>query len=87
MIAAVRLSPHRDRIDAHLVWRYVSRRRLLLGSHADPETIRVLRRVSAAPVVAVAFSYVNTYVSVLAFAVVPIVLIVRAVLPRHRGGN
>ncbi|HSQ64536.1 MAG TPA: hypothetical protein VLM85_15035 [Polyangiaceae bacterium] len=38
-------------------------------------------------VAAVAFSFVSPYVSVLAYAVVPVVLIVRAVLPGYRGGH
>lgn len=75
----------------YLVWRYVSHRSRLLGPHADAITIGVLRRVSLRPllvyVAAVAFSFVNPYVSVLAYAVVPVVLIVRAVMPEHRGGS
>lgn len=74
----------------HLVWRYVSHSSRLLGPHADTVTILALRRVSLRPIVvyviAVAFSFVNAYVSVVAYAVVPVVLIVRAVLPRHRRG-
>ncbi len=72
----------------NFIWRYASYRGRLLEPSTNITTIRLLNQVSAMPIavycVALVLSFINTYVSVLVYALVPIALIVRAVLPKHR---
>lgn len=75
----------------HLVWRYASHHGRLLHAETHATAIRLLERVSITPifvyVAALGLAFISPQLSVLLYVTIPTVLILRAVLPKHRHGR
>jgi uncharacterized membrane protein len=75
----------------HLVWRYASYHGRLLRPGTNAAAVRMLERVSIAPLVvylaALGLAFVSPPASVLVYVTIPAFLILRAVLPKHRHGR
>jgi uncharacterized membrane protein len=75
----------------HLVWRYASYRGRLIHPAMSLAAVRMLERVSLAPIfvylAAIGLAFVNPPASVFVYVTIPAFLILRAVLPKHRHGR